>query len=199
MRKTGKKVLGIVLCAAMAGSLLAGCGKKQGTEAVGGGQETTAAAREQSTEQEKTAQKGNVPTIRLVSWQTPSDPKTKPVYDAVDQFAKEHASEFKLEHENILGDELKAKIDVYKRQGMEILLKAGAASIEHATYLDPEINEQIIRQGVYVVPTFTPYEIAAASEVGCGIVPDAIFASRAMIGLSLIHICGRKTISAGKI
>ena len=61
------------------------------------------------------------------------------------------------------------------------MLKAGAASIEHATYLDPEINEQIIRQGVYVVPTFTPYEIAAASEVGCGIVPDAIFASRAMI------------------
>ena len=70
----------------------------------------------------------------------------------------------------------------HSRAGMEILLKAGAASIEHATYLDPEINEQIIRQGVYVVPTFTPYEIAAASEVGCGIVPDAIFASRAMIG-----------------
>ena len=69
----------------------------------------------------------------------------------------------------------------HSKKGMEILLKAGAASIEHATYLDPEINEQIIRQGVYVVPTFTPYEIAAASEVGCGIVPDAIFASRAMI------------------
>lgn len=69
----------------------------------------------------------------------------------------------------------------HSKKGMEILLKAGAASIEHATYLDPEINEQIIRQGVYVVPTFTHYEIAAASEVGCGIVPDAIFASRAMI------------------
>lgn len=70
----------------------------------------------------------------------------------------------------------------HSRAGMEILLDAGAASIEHATYLDPEINERIIRQGVYVVPTFTPYEIAAASEVGCGIVPDAIYASRAIIG-----------------
>lgn len=70
----------------------------------------------------------------------------------------------------------------HSKKGMEILLNAGAASIEHATYLDPEINERIIKQGVYVVPTFTPYEIAAASEVGCGIVPDAIYASRAIIG-----------------
>lgn len=69
----------------------------------------------------------------------------------------------------------------HSKEGMEILLDAGAASIEHATYLDPEINERMIRQGVYVVPTFTPYEIAAASEVGCGIIPDAIYASRAII------------------
>lgn len=140
MRKTGKKVLGIVLCAAMAGSLLAGCGKKQGTEAVGGGQETTAAAREQSTEQEKTAQKGNVPTIRLVSWQTPSDPKTKPVYDAVDQFAKEHASEFKLEHENILGDELKAKIktDVASNTVPDVFLYWGSGG-NSAMLLDADV------------------------------------------------------------
>ena len=69
----------------------------------------------------------------------------------------------------------------HSRAGMEILLEAGADSIEHATYLDPEINERIIRQGVFVVPTFTPYEIAAASEIGCGILPDAILNSRAII------------------
>lgn len=70
----------------------------------------------------------------------------------------------------------------HSRAGMDILLDAGADSIEHATYLDPEVNERIIRQGVFVVPTFTPYEIAAASEIGCGIVPDAILNSRAIIG-----------------
>ncbi|MDO5551902.1 MAG: amidohydrolase family protein [Lachnospiraceae bacterium] len=69
----------------------------------------------------------------------------------------------------------------HSRAGMEILLDAGADSIEHATYLDPEINERIIKQGVYVVPTFTPYEIAAASQIGCGILPDAILNSRAII------------------
>lgn len=70
----------------------------------------------------------------------------------------------------------------HSRAGMEILLEAGADSIEHATYLDPEINARIIDQGVFVVPTFTPYEIAAASEIGCGILPDAILNSRAIIG-----------------
>lgn len=69
----------------------------------------------------------------------------------------------------------------HSRAGMELLLDAGADSIEHATYLDPEINERIMRQGVFVVPTFTPYEIAAASEIGCGILPDAIINSRTII------------------
>lgn len=70
----------------------------------------------------------------------------------------------------------------HSRAGMELLLDAGADSIEHATYLDPEVNARIIGQGVFVVPTFTPYEIAAASEIGCGILPDAILNSRAIIG-----------------
>ena len=70
----------------------------------------------------------------------------------------------------------------HSRAGMDLLLDAGADSIEHATYLDPEVNARIIEQGVYVVPTFTPYEIAAASEIGCGILPDAILNSRAIIG-----------------
>lgn len=52
----------------------------------------------------------DVPTIRLISWVTSSDPKTKPVYDAIQAYADSHADQFKLEHENTLGDELKAKI-----------------------------------------------------------------------------------------
>lgn len=45
----------------------------------------------------------------------------------------------------------------HSREGMEILVRAGAASIEHSTYLDQEINEKIIAKGIYVVPTFEPY------------------------------------------
>ena len=46
------------------------------------------------------------------------------------------------------------------REGMEILVNAGAASIEHSTHLDPEINERIIEKGIYVVPTFEPMNYA---------------------------------------
>lgn len=52
----------------------------------------------------------DVPTIRLISWVTSSDPKTKPAYDAIEAYADSHADQFTLEHENTLGDELKAKI-----------------------------------------------------------------------------------------
>lgn len=41
---------------------------------------------------------------------TPSNPAQKPSYDAIESFADDHADEFTLEHENIVGDELKAKI-----------------------------------------------------------------------------------------
>lgn len=70
----------------------------------------------------------------------------------------------------------------HSREGMELLLEAGADSIEHATYLDPEINERIIRQGVYIVPTFTPYEIAAAYGEERGLLMDTVLAARSIIG-----------------
>ncbi len=70
----------------------------------------------------------------------------------------------------------------HSREGMELLLDAGADSIEHATYLDPEINERIIKQGVYVVPTFTPYEIAAAYGEERGLLMDTVLAARSIIG-----------------
>lgn len=69
----------------------------------------------------------------------------------------------------------------HSRAGMEMLLDAGADSIEHATYLDPEINERIIKQGVYVVPTFTPYEIAAACGEESGLLMDTVLAARGII------------------
>lgn len=52
----------------------------------------------------------DAPTIRLITWLTPSNPAQKPSYDAIESFADDHADEFTLEHENIVGDELKAKI-----------------------------------------------------------------------------------------
>lgn len=70
----------------------------------------------------------------------------------------------------------------HSRAGMEILLDAGAASIEHATYLDPEINKRIIAQGVFVVPTFTPYEIAADYGEKGGLLMDTVLAARSIIG-----------------
>lgn len=70
----------------------------------------------------------------------------------------------------------------HSREGMELLLEAGADSIEHATYLDEEINDRIIKQGVYIVPTFTPYEIAAAYGEERGLLMDTVLAARSIIG-----------------
>ena len=110
MMKYSKRVAGIILCAAMAGNLLAGCSANQKTETAADKAESEVSQTQQPSEKTSEKPSANVPKIRLVSWQTPSDPKTKPVYDAVMEFAEAHKSEFTLEHENILGDELKAKI-----------------------------------------------------------------------------------------
>ena len=45
----------------------------------------------------------------------------------------------------------------HSRQGMEMLVKAGADSVEHSTYLDADVDKLLIENGVYVVPTFLPY------------------------------------------
>lgn len=93
-----RKLMGLGLGTMLALGTITGC--------QGNGEETDAAEEAQA----DGSAEGKVPTLRLISWVTPSDPKTKSTYELIEQFAQEHSSEFKLEHENILGDELKAKI-----------------------------------------------------------------------------------------
>ena len=71
----------------------------------------------------------DAPTIRLITWLTPSNPAQKPSYDAIESFADDHADEFTLEHENIVGDELKAKIktDIAGDYSTDILFIGEAA------------------------------------------------------------------------
>ena len=93
-----RKLMGLGLGTMLALGTITGC--------QGNGEERDVA---EETKADGSAE-GEVPTLRLISWVTSSDPKTKPTYELIEQFAQEHSSEFKLEHENILGDELKAKI-----------------------------------------------------------------------------------------
>lgn len=69
----------------------------------------------------------------------------------------------------------------HSREGMELLVKAGAASIEHSTWLDPEINEKIIEKGIYVVPTFQPYMNYAFLGEQYNQLPDTVAAARAIV------------------
>ncbi len=70
----------------------------------------------------------------------------------------------------------------HSRAGMEMIIRAGASSIEHSTYLDPEINEQIIKSGVFVVPTFQPYMNYALLGEKYHQLPDTVAAAQAIIG-----------------
>ena len=141
MRKYKKRLAGMILCAAMAGNLLTGCSSsgdsgQQGVDGAG-----TAGSQEKETEAPAASGKSeNVPEIRLVSWMTPSDPKTKPVYEAIMDFAADHSSEFSLEHENILGDELKAKIktDVASNTVPDVFLYWGSGG-NSAMLLDADV------------------------------------------------------------
>lgn len=97
------------------------------------------------------------------------------------------AVEFELDEVREIVREAKKKgkkvaCHCHSRKGMELLLDAGADSIEHATYLDREVNERIMAQGVYVVPTFFPYEIAAAEGEERGLLMDTVLAARAIVG-----------------
>ena len=94
MMKYRKRAAGIILCAAMAGNLLTGCSTSQKTETAAESVGSEAAQTQQASEKAPEKPSGSIPNIRLVSWQTPSDPKTKPVYDAVAEFAEAHKSEF---------------------------------------------------------------------------------------------------------
>ena len=150
MRKYKKKLAGMILCAAMAGNLLTGCSSsgdsgQQGADGAGTAgsqvQETQGTGQEKETEAPAASGKSeNVPEIRLVSWMKPSDPKTKPVYEAIMDFAADHSSEFSLEHENILGDELKAKIktDVASNTVPDVFLYWGSGG-NSAMLLDADV------------------------------------------------------------
>lgn len=69
----------------------------------------------------------------------------------------------------------------HSREGMELLVHAGAASIEHSTYLDPEINKKIMEKGIYVVPTFEPYMNYAFLGEKHGQMTDTVLAARAIV------------------
>lgn len=70
----------------------------------------------------------------------------------------------------------------HSREGMELIVEAGASSVEHSTYLDPEINEKLIRKGIYVVPTFLPYMNYALLGEENGQLMDTVLAARAIVG-----------------
>jgi len=54
-------------------------------------------------------------------------------------------------------------VHCHGKQGILNALAAGATSIEHCSYIDDEIIEQLLEHDAYIVPTFTPYtKIAAA-------------------------------------
>jgi len=69
----------------------------------------------------------------------------------------------------------------HSKEGMERLIKAGADSIEHSTYLDLEIDQKIIESGTYVVPTFLPYMNYALFGEQNGQLMDTVLAARSII------------------
>lgn len=184
MKKYNKKLAGMILCAAMAANVLAGCGAPgdagQSSQESGAATEAQQAQIQESQETRSVAgsQSAGVPNIRLVSWQTPSDPKTKPVYDAITEFAKAHKSEFTLEHENILGDELKAKIktDVASNTVPDVFLYWGSGG-NSAMLLDADV----------IIP-FDEY-LEASTEIKRELFPAESF-DRTSAGGTLATIAG---------
>ena len=69
----------------------------------------------------------------------------------------------------------------HSRQGMEMLVKAGADSVEHSTYLDADVDNLLIENGVYVVPTFLPYMNYALLGEQEHQLMDTVLAARAIV------------------
>ena len=69
----------------------------------------------------------------------------------------------------------------HSRQGMEMLVKAGADSVEHSTYLDADVDKLLIENGVYVVPTFLPYMNYALLGEQEHQQKDTVLAARAIV------------------
>ena len=64
--------------------------------------------------------------------------------------------------------------------GMKNAIQAGVHSIEHATLLDDEAGELMVRHGVYMVPTLSALATTAAGRSGCGIPESAVQKAKAM-------------------
>ena len=69
----------------------------------------------------------------------------------------------------------------HSRQGMEMLVKAGADSVEHSTYLDADVDKLLIENGVYGVPTFLPYMNYALLGEQEHQLMDTVLAARAIV------------------
>ena len=69
----------------------------------------------------------------------------------------------------------------HSRQGMEMLVKAGADSVEYSTYLDADVDKLLIENGVYVVPTFLPYMNYALLGEQEHQLMDTVLAARAIV------------------
>ena len=69
----------------------------------------------------------------------------------------------------------------HSRQGLEMLVKAGADSVEHSTYLDADVDKLLIENGVYVVPTFLPYMNYALLGEQEHQLMDTVLAARAIV------------------
>lgn len=66
-------------------------------------------------------------------------------------------------------DEMKAAIDeggkhgmascahCHSKEGMMNALAAGISTLEHCTFIDEEVVDKMVQQGVFMVPTFSPY------------------------------------------
>lgn len=80
-------------------------------------------------------------------------------------------------------DEMKAAIDVGKAhekksaahthgtEGMFNAIEAGIDTLEHCTMLTEEVSEAIIKNDIYIIPTFAPYKIMTSLGVEAGL-PD---------------------------
>lgn len=92
----------------------------------------------------------------------------------------------------IVGEARKHKRKVachcHSKEGMEIVAAAGAASLEHCTYLDAEIDDKLIEQGIYVVPTFLPYMNYALLGEQENQLMDTVLAARSIIGEKKVRL-----------
>lgn len=85
----------------------------------------------------------------------------------------------------------------YGGEGVKICLDAGVDTIEHGAVLDDELIEQMIRQGTWLVPTFTVLrKIIALSEQKPDLLPEYMpRKAKALLADQIISF--RKALAAG--